>query len=85
MTDKTIITREQSLLIDVIKDKLMTFGYGVTEFHTKDIEELLNIIEKLTRTTKDTREIKLYSECCNAMIYFDDQSFEACSNCDDRI
>ena len=86
MKYKTFLTIGQKTLIKVLQDKISLFGYGITGFHTRDVEELLNIIEKLTKNIpKEDRIEHKYSECCNALIYFDDQSLESCTNCDDRI
>jgi len=47
-----------SELIERLKDQIMQFGDGTTEFHTRDITALINMIESRTELTGVSVDIK---------------------------
>lgn len=66
----------EDFLIEKLEDEIATFGNGITEFHTKDLEHLLNCLHDKNSIIKQ-KEKQLYREQSTefilcAAIWFDD-------------
>ena len=68
-----LLTVQNEEQVEILADKALK---------NNEIEKLRKENERLTRLLNNPKK---YSDCCGALIDNDEQSFEICTNCEDRI